>query len=176
MAVDSSLVVLGRIVKAHGTRGELKVHLYSESDALSVVKTIFIHSLEGKKVRYGVIKARANKAHGAILAVEGVFDRAQAEAFVGMEISVEKALLPRLDAEEYYWYELEGLSVVNVAGMKLGLLSDIMATSGHDVYIVQGSMGEILVPAVEQVVKEIDLEKGLMVVDLPPGLVESNAL
>ncbi len=60
--------------------------------------------------------------------------------------------------------------------MKLGLLSDIMATSGHDVYIVQGSMGEILVPAVEQVVKEIDLEKGLMVVDLPPGLVESNAL
>ncbi len=171
MAVDSSLVVLGRIVKAHGTRGELKVHLYSESDALSVVKTIFIHSLEGKKVRYGVIKAR-----GAILAVEGVFDRAQAEAFVGMEISVEKALLPRLDAEEYYWYELEGLSVVNVAGTKLGLLSDIMATSGHDVYIVQGSMGEILVPAVEQVVKEIDLEKGLMVVDLPPGLVESNAL
>ena len=89
---------------------------------------------------------------------------------------MEKALLPRLDAEEYYWYELEGLSVVNVAGMKLGLLSDIMATSGHDVYIVQGSMGEILVPAVEQVVKEIDLEKGLMVVDLPPGLVESNAL
>ena len=171
MAVDSSLVVLGRIVKAHGTRGELKVHLYSESDALSVVKTIFIHSLEGKKVRYGVIKAR-----GAILAVEGVFDRAQAEAFVGMKISVEKALLPRLDAEEYYWYELEGLSVVNVAGTKLGLLSDIMATSGHDVYIVQGSMREILVPAVEQVVKEIDLEKGLMVVDLPPGLVESNAL
>jgi 16S rRNA processing protein RimM len=58
----------------------------------------------------------------------------------------------------------------------LGILSDILATGAHDVYVVKGDRGEILVPAVEQMVKEIDLEKGVIKVDLPPGLVEANAL
>jgi 16S rRNA processing protein RimM len=55
-------------------------------------------------------------------------------------------------------------------------LSGVLATGAHDVYIVKGEKGEILVPAVEQIVKTIDPEKGFMLVDLPLGLIELNAL
>ena len=176
MGTDTFFFALGRIVKTHGIRGEVQVYSYSDVEYFLDYKDLFVQGKYGDKVPQRVIKARVKKGQSVILTLEGVVDRTQAGSFVGKEIFLDRAKLPPLAEGEYYWHEIEGLSVVSAGGKELGILSDVLATGAHDVYVVKGDKGEILVPAVEQMVKKIDLKKGVMVVDLPPGLVEANAL
>lgn len=176
MGTDTFFFALGRIVKTHGIRGEVQVYSYSDVEYFLDYKDLFVQGKYGDKVPQRVLKARVKKGQSVILALEGVVDRTQAGSFVGKEIFLDRAKLSPLAEGEYYWHEIEGLSVVSAGGEELGILSDVLATGAHDVYVVKGDGGEILVPAVEQMVKKIDLEKGVMVVDLPPGLVEANAL
>ncbi|MDL1957858.1 MAG: ribosome maturation factor RimM [Deltaproteobacteria bacterium] len=176
MGTDTFFFALGKIVKTHGIRGEVQVYLYSDEGSFLDYKNIFVQGKYGDKVPQRVLKARTKKGKSVILTLEGVVDRTQAGSFVDKEIFLDRAKLSPLAEEEYYWHELEGLAVVSAGGEELGILSDILATGAYDVYVVKGDKGEILVPAVEQMVKEIDLEKGVIKVDLPPGLVEANAL
>lgn len=176
MGTNTFFFALGRIVKTHGIHGEVQVYLYSDTESFFDCKDIFVQGIYGDKVPQRVLKARTKKGQSVILTLEGVVDSTQAGSFVGKEIFLDSTLLSPLAEGEYYWHELEGLTVVSTRGEELGILSDILATGAHDVYVVKGDKGEVLVPAVGQMVKEIDLEKGVMKVDLPPGLVEANAL
>ncbi|MEA1868125.1 MAG: ribosome maturation factor RimM [Thermodesulfobacteriota bacterium] len=176
MGTDTLFFALGKIVKTHGIYGEVQVYSYSDVEYFLDYKNIFVQGKYGDKMPQRVIKARVKKGQSVILALEGVIDRTQAEFFVGKDIFLDRAKLSPLAEGEYYRHEIEGLSVVSAEGEELGILSDVLATDAHDVYVVKGDKGEILVPAVEQMVKKIDLKKGVMVVDLPPGLVEVNAL
>ncbi|MBW1718985.1 MAG: 16S rRNA processing protein RimM [Deltaproteobacteria bacterium] len=176
MGTDGTLFfALGRIVKTHGIRGEVQVYSYSDVEYFFDYKDIFLQGKFGDKVPQRVVKARVKKGQSVILALEGVVDTTQAGSLVGKEIFLDRAKLSPLAEGEYYWHEIEGLSVVSAGGEELGILSDVLTTGAHDVYVVKGDRGEILVPAVEQMVK-IDLEKGVMIVDFPPGLIEANVL
>ena len=176
MKSDPLYFALGKIVKAHGIRGEVQVYPYSERPSLFDQKDVFIQDLLGNKVPNKVLKVRSKHSRSIVLSLNGIDDRSQAEALVGMEIFMERAQLPPLAAGEYYWDEIDGISVESIRGEKLGILSDVFSTGAHDIYVVKGDRGEILVPAVSQMVKEIDPDRGVMVVDLPPGLIEANAL
>jgi 16S rRNA processing protein RimM len=176
MGTDPSFFALGRIVKTHGIHGEVQVYSYSDVEYFFDYKDIFVQGKYGDKVPQRVVKARVKKGQSVILTLEGVVDITQAGSLVNTEIFLDRAKLSPLAEGEYYWHEIEGLSVVSAKGEELGILSDVLATGAHDVYVVKGDRGEILVPAVEQMVKKIDFEKGVMVVDLPPGLIEANAL
>ena len=68
-----------------------------------------------------------------------------------------------------YTFQLVGLSVVDTSGRPLGKIEDVLQTGAHPVYIVRGAR-ELLIPAVEHVVRHIDWERGIVSVDLPPGL------
>ncbi len=175
MEADSLYLALGKIVKAHGIRGEVQVYPYSERPSLFDQKDVFIQDLLGNKVPKKVVKVRRH-GKGIILSLEGIEDRSQARAMVGMEISIDRAQLPPLAPGEYYWDEIEGISVESLRGEELGILSDMFSTPAHDIYVVKGDRGEILIPAVTEMVKEIDPDRGVMLVDLPPGLIEANAL
>ncbi|MBW1964505.1 MAG: 16S rRNA processing protein RimM [Deltaproteobacteria bacterium] len=176
MGTDGTLFfALGRIVKTHGIRGEVQVYSYSDVEYFFDYKDIFLQGKFGDKVPQRVVKACVKKGQSVILALEGVVDTTQAGSLVGKEIFLDRAKLSPLAEGEYYWHEIEGLSVVSAGGEELGILSDVLTTGAHDVYVVKGDRGEILVPAVEQMVK-IDLEKGVMIVDFPPGLIEANVL
>jgi len=176
MGTDGTLFfALGRIVKTHGIRGEVQVYSYSDVEYFFDYKDIFVQGKFGDKLPQSVIKARVKKGQSVILALEGVVDITQAGSLVGKEIFLDRAKLSPLAEGEYYWHEIEGFSVVSAGGEELGILSDVLTTGAHDIYVVKGDKGEILVPAVEHMVK-IDLEKGVMTVDLPPGLIEANVL
>jgi 16S rRNA processing protein RimM len=75
--------------------------------------------------------------------------------------------LPPTDPNEFYWYQLIGLEVVNSEGERLGILEEIIETGSNDVYVVRRGEEEILIPAIEDVVREVDLQRRLMTVDLP---------
>jgi len=175
-ADDNFFFAIGKIVKTHGIRGEVQAYSYSDIRYFFDYKDIYVQDKYGDKMPHRLVTARVKKGRSVILALEGVVDLTQAGSLVNTEIFLDRSKLSLLAEGEYYWHEIEGLSVVSAKGEKLGILSDVLSTGAHDVYVVKGERGEILVPAVEQIVKTIDPEKGLMVVDLPLGLIEANAL
>jgi 16S rRNA processing protein RimM len=75
--------------------------------------------------------------------------------------------LPPAAPDEFYWYQLVGLEVISSDGRKLGTIEDILETGSNDVYVVRQGDEEILIPAIHQVVLEVDLQQRFMTVDLP---------
>ena len=105
-----------------------------------------------------------------ILRFRGFRDRRQAQKLTGLWLWVPRSEVPSAQEGEYFHYQLIGLKVRTVDGEDLGELAEILETGSNDVYVVAGGDGEILVPALSRVVREIDIAGGLMVVDLPEGL------
>ena len=165
---EQRFVTLGRISGAHGIQGWVKVH--SET---SPRENIFEYSpwelrwpgrSEQRKVKTG---RRQGKA--VIAKLEGCDDRNAAEALIGAEIAVPRSRWPETTMPgEYYWADLEGLQVRTIDGVELGRIDHLFETGANDVIVVQGER-ERLVPYIwEQVVREVDLNAGVMLVDWDP--------
>lgn len=96
-----------------------------------------------------------------VITLAGIVGREAAEGLVGRYLEVVAAPLPE---GEFYWHELEGLTVVDPDGAELGTLVEVFRAGGAEVYRIDGPGGELLVPAVRDVVRDIDLAAGRMVV------------
>ncbi|HLF24598.1 MAG TPA: ribosome maturation factor RimM, partial [Burkholderiales bacterium] len=101
---------------------------------------------------------------GVVARVAGCDSRDEAAALIGAEIAIHASQLPAAGEREYYWAELEGLRVVNLAGLELGRVSHLIETGANDVLVVQGSR-EHLVPFGPGVVRDVDLGAGVISVD-----------
>jgi len=100
--------------------------------------------------------------------IENVQD---AEALVGLEVGVPEDELASLEEGEYYYHQLVGLQVVDERGTFLGRVVGVMETKGHDLYAVDTGTGrEFFLPAVDEIIRTIDVSRGIMVVDPPEGL------
>ncbi|MFN2464309.1 MAG: ribosome maturation factor RimM [Candidatus Dormibacteria bacterium] len=107
---------------------------------------------------------------GGLLRVRfhGIDDRDAADSIRGKYLEVDSSDLPDLPDGAYYEWQLVGLEVVDGSGAPLGRLEEVLEYPANDVYRVAGATDELLVPAVREVVRSVDLESGRMVVDLPP--------
>jgi len=94
-----------------------------------------------------------------------------AQALAGTEVFLPEDALPEPEESEYYYFQLMGLAVETAEGKPVGVLRDILPTAGHDVYVVESDKGEVLIPAVQEIIQDIDLAAGKMVIDPPDGLI-----
>lgn len=117
---------------------------------------------------FEVEEARGHKG-GFLIKFAGIDDRERAETLRGVHVVVRRADLKPLPERTWYVYELEGLQVYTEEGEHLGVLEEVLFTGGNDVYVVKGAR-EILLPAIRQVIREVDLAAGRMVVHLLDGL------
>ncbi len=166
------LIGLGQISGAQGLRGAVKVR--PDAEAATTDPEVFAALGEvwigGQS--YPVLEAGRHK-NQVILQLGGVDTRSQAEALVGRAVKGDRRRFPALPPGEYYWFQVLGLPVVNVAdGARLGYLDHIITTPGHDVYVVVEGEREVLLPAVEDVIVEINLEDGVIKASPPEGLME----
>ncbi len=163
-------MLIGKIVGAHGVKGTNKFLSYAESLSLfEAGSTVWICDRSGRQVVYEI---KWVKPHGrtALMALNGVTDRRQAQALVGAEVFIEKARLPEPEPGTYYWFDLIGMEVYSTGENYLGRLTAVIPTGSNDVYVVKDGEKEVLVPALESVVCNIDCQRRRMVVDLPEGL------
>ena len=107
----------------------------------------------------------------ALLKLEGCHDRTAVEKLRGqlVQIPIEEAV--PLEQDEYYEHQIVGLAVWTAGGDYLGTMDEVISTGSNDVYVVQSEGREILIPAIEDVVLEINLAQGRMVVELMEGLI-----
>lgn len=113
------------------------------------------------------------RRHGMdmVLKLKTVHDRDGAERMRGKVFSIRVDDLPPLPAGVYYLHQIEGLEVFTEQGERLGRVKEILKTGANDVYVVQGEKGEILLPAIPQVVREVRLGEGKVIVRLMEGMV-----
>jgi len=161
-------LVVGKIVAPWGVRGEVKVAM--ETGFPERFKRLRRVYLGEKAISFVLEGSRLHKGH-ALLKLRGCDDRDAAEKLSGqlVQIPIEEAM--PLGEDEYYVYQIVGLDVWTTGGEHLGRVSEVLFTGANDVYVVQGERGEILIPAVEDVVLEVDLSGSRLTVELMEGLI-----
>ena len=162
-------IQLGRINAAYGLKGWVKI--YSHTDPVEQILSYSPWQLrkDGKEFQAEVDRGKV-QGKGVIALLVGFEGRDEAESLIGQEVWVDRARLPRLEAGEYYWNQLEGLEVINQSGVSFGRVDHLMETGANDVLVVKPDTGsfddkERLIPYVQgEVVKEVDLEAAKIVV------------
>ena len=161
----TDLVIMGRVVAPYGVFGWLKIVPDTEVfDGLLNYKTWWL----GKDDDWRELTVKEAKTHNDVLVVklQGIDDRDAAFACKGKQIAVPRALLPKLETEEYYWSDLIGLAVKNQQGVDFGVVTDVFATGANDVVVAKSEDGiERLIPYIAQVIVEVSLEAKTMLVD-----------
>lgn len=159
----SEMVVMGRIVAPYGVQGWVKIQPFTETlDSLFDYEHWWINDAAGW--RQGEVEEA--RVHGKVLVAKfsGCDGRDAAFALRGKDIAVSRDDMPQPGDDEYYWSDLIGLDVRNLQQEDFGKIKDVFATGANDVLVVQGER-ERLIPFAGQIVKEVDLTAGRMIVD-----------
>lgn len=160
--MTDELIAVGKVTGHFGVRGWLKVFSYTQP--MENIANYPQWIVGGEHIKG--IKA---KRHGKtmIAYIKGCDNRAKSQAYVGKDICISAADLDELPAGDYYWMQLVGLQVINLEGEAIGVIKSLFETGANDVLVVADEAGtEHLLPyLMDQTVKEIDLEAGVMTVD-----------
>jgi 16S rRNA processing protein RimM len=159
-------VKIGYIRRAVGLRGEVEVEPLTDDKG---------RFKPGLSVRAGAavrqVEAVRSGSLNLVLKFTGVDDRDVADQLRGKYLEIETTEIQPLPEGSYYHWQLLGLEVFDASGSRLGEVTDILDNPANDVYVVGNGDAQVLVPAVSEVVRSIDLEAGRMVVDLPGEVV-----
>lgn len=168
-----ALVELGRVGKPHGLKGELCIDMFADSPLIFAdLQRIYLRQ-EGKKPRPCAVLAAREHQGRALVLVDRCQGRDQAEAWRGAVVLARERDLPPVAEDEFNLDVLLGCTVQYVDTTRLGTLEDIQELAGQIIWYIHDESGhEILLPAVDEFVVDIDVEAGIIVVDPPEGLVE----
>ncbi len=164
-------VAIGRILKTSGVEGELKAAAYSGiPERFLHLKSLYIRTEEG--FRGFVIESVTVQDNTVLLRLKNISSREAAKALVGKEIFVPEE--QRLEAPEGFFFldDVIGLTVFDISGEKIGTVTDVISHSANEIFVIQAGQKEILVPAVRQFIKELNIPEGKMIVELIDGMVE----
>jgi 16S rRNA processing protein RimM len=152
-------LTVGKIAKPQGVGGELKISpLTDDVNRFKNLKTVY---LDGKS--YNVSKARISP-NGVFLTLEGVNDRNTAELLRNKDIEVDRKDAVRLEKDRYFIVDIISCEVF-VADEKIGSLVDVLQYGSADVYVISTAKGKVMIPAIERLVKEIDVQNKKIVLD-----------
>ena len=167
----SSHLAIGQIVGVHGIRGEVNVSLMTDFPE---------RFRRGARVYLGAgdevtpVEIESARPHKGCMLVKfkSVPDRNAAELLREQMVLIPESEAMPLGEHENYAHDLIGLAVETTDGRPLGRLVEILFTKANDVYVIRGEAGEVLAPALREVVRQVDLAAGKMVVTLPEGLLD----
>ena len=162
-------VTVGRVIRPHGVKGDVVVRRFGEGEEVLAQGAELTCRQGEREFTLTVSESRPYKKDW-LVSFKNMGDRNEAEALTGTELFVDAKALPPLPEGTYYNYQLMGLKVVTVRGESLGRVEDILETGARDVIVVHGDRGEVLLPSIPQVIRRIDLEAGIIEVELLPGL------
>ena len=172
------LIEVGKVVGVWGVKGWIKLHSYTRER--SDIGRYSPWSLAPRQIAgdkhqadaFDVTQCRA-QGRGMVAKLSGIDTREAAESLNGRIIYIERSQLPALPEGEFYWQDLIGLEVLNSAGQSFGRVKSMLETGANDVVVVtppaEQSGPDVLIPYVDEVILEIDLEQGKMRVDWDPS-------
>ncbi|RWW90328.1 hypothetical protein BHE74_00044331 [Ensete ventricosum] len=168
-AVADDLIVIGKIYSVHGVRGEVKVYSFTDPTENLLQYKTWTLKREGSVKQVELVSGRGSDKF-LVAKLKGLDDREEARLLAGYEICVPRNLFPELTDGEYYWYQLEGLKVIDQLGQLLGKIDHLLETGANDVMVVKPCAGSLddrerLLPYTGQCVLAVDLAAGEMKVE-----------
>ncbi len=161
-------LIIGRVLKPWSYRGEMKIEILTEfPNRFASLRQVFIGD-DAKS--FSIESTRLHGKH-ALIKLLGVDSTQAAAKLRDQLVYVSREEAVPLERGKHYLYELVGLRVVTTEGEALGEIVEILDTGANDVYVVRDSSREILIPAIEDVVKEIAIDRGEILVKLLEGMV-----
>ena len=172
--IPDGYIAVGQVVSMHGLNGEVRVEPHT--DFPDRFRAGLALSLGDGKSEVEVITARPHK-NVILMTFVGINRREDAEALRGAWLFVPEDDAVELDEGVYWIHDLMGISVQSPSGEQYGVIIDVLSTGANDVYVVRTEAPfnkgkDLLVPAIVDVVRHVDIEAGIMIIDLPPGLVD----
>ena len=168
-------LVIGRVAKAHGIRGELVVEVRTDAPALRFADGAVLTGRKPKQssVRQYTVVASREHTGKLLLRLRGVDDRTAADELRGTLFLIDSADVDSAgDPDEFYDHELEGLAARHVDGTEIGTVAEVLHIAGGELLAVKASGREILIPFVAAIVPVVDLAGGFVTVDPPEGLLD----
>lgn len=161
----NDIVVLGRLGDPYGIRGWLRLHPYGDDPLSWAEMPVWWLGVESGPWREVALKGLKPHGDGVVVLLEGVSDRTAAEVLKGTLVGAPRSCLPATGADEFYWADLIGLSVVNAEGETLGQVGGLIETGANAVMrVVSADETERLLPFVASVVLTVDKAAGKILV------------
>ena len=164
-------IEIGQIVNTNGLKGVVKVNPFTDDiSKFEDLKYVYIQlKSELKKVKIEQVRYNKNQV---LIKLEGIDSIEEAEKYRNFYLKTEKESQEDLGEDTYYIVDLIGLDVYTDKNEYLGKIEDVFPTGSNDVYVVKDNLGkQILIPAIADVVKEVDLKNKKMIINLIPGLI-----
>ncbi len=161
-------LAVGRILRPHGVRGELRAEVLTDyPEHIPALRTLYI----GKGHHPYTLSGVRFHQDAMLLTLEGCTTRDAAEALRGSLVEIPMTDAVPLGEAEYYHFQVIGMQVETDTGDVLGHIVDVLTAPGaNDVFVVHGAQGEILIPVIEDVVINLDVEAGRALIHMLPGL------
>jgi 16S rRNA processing protein RimM len=168
------MVLVGRVARPHGLRGDVVVNPETDFVGERFAVGARLWTRVAGVVEEVTVARAALRGRRPIVGFEGTSAMADAERFAGAELRVPEEALAALEPGAYYLHQLVGCRVETTAGLAVGEVVRVEGGSGANVLAVAGSNGEVLIPLAASLCPTIDVERRLVVVDAPDGLLEAN--
>jgi 16S rRNA processing protein RimM len=166
---------IGKIVAPLGLHGELKV--LSLTDIPNRFANVGKVYLGPQRLPYAVTAVRPYKGDVVVLKLVGIDDITAADLLRNCDLAIPLDKLAQLPPDSYYQHDILGLQVRTVRGREVGEVVDIIVTGSNDVYVIKSADGrEVLVPAVKEVIKQIDLGSHMMYIEPMDGMLDDDAV
>ncbi len=170
------LITIGKILKARGIHGELKVlPLTDFLERFSELKEVILASPDGNDVKCKIDSVRYQKGF-VLLCFEGCSTIDEAKRLINWYVRIPKELVRELPSNQYYWSDLIGMTVYSDTGLLVGEIIDVFSTGSNDVLVVKGRKKELLIPATLEVVKDVDVKNKRMAIHIIKGLIGDDEM
>jgi 16S rRNA processing protein RimM len=166
-------VLLGKVTKAHGLRGEVKIFSFSgQPENFKGYKEISLVNYAGKLSTALAVEKFRVQGKTVIAQLATVKSRDRAEEIEGMGVLLAKELLPDSAKNEYYWYQYEGKKVFDQSGHTIGIVESLFNNGAQDIMVIKSGKNEILIPVTKSIIVSETAEQ--LIVNPPPGLLDLN--
>jgi 16S rRNA processing protein RimM len=171
---ETDWATIGQVVALFGIHGELKVRLLTDiPNRFAELERVYVGV---HHTSYSIKSVRPHKGEIIVLKLSGIDDANAAEPLRNQELSIPLGELATLPPCSYYQHDIIGLQVLTLDGQELGQIVEIIVTGSNDVYSIKKPEGSlILIPAIKDVIKQIDLIRHTMHIDPLPGLLDNIA-
>ena len=164
-------IAYGKVLKPHGLSGEVKVLPYSgDTDSFKNFSSLYISKENENPPKLSISRSRKHK-NTVIVKLESIDSIDDAEPLKGLTVFIDKSELPEKDDDEYYWFELIGLEVLDTDNNSIGKVKEIIDNTAQPILVIQSNSEEYLVPLVDKFVEVIDLENSKIIVNPVEGLI-----
>lgn len=171
---SDNLLLVGKVIRPHGLEGLLRIRSYAQSEKSFLdAGNIFLKTRSGETHECEVLSIRPHK-NILLLKLIGLNSLEDAERYRDAEILIRRDLLKINNDNEFFWFELVDLGVYLDTGKFIGKIRHILPSRSNDIYVVRDGEREILIPAIHDIVKKIDLINKKVIIKEMEGLLDLN--